>query len=52
MATTENLAAGTKEPEKGSNVPDESTSTPENKEHPRTITGWKVSILNQGSLLF
>lgn len=52
MAATENLAAGTEEPEKGSNVPDQGTSTPGTKEHPRTITGWKVSILIQGSLLF
>ena len=39
------FGAETKPPEKSVSDPEHDTYTPENKELPRTITGWKVSIL-------
>lgn len=48
MAPNETSPAGTGEPEKVVNDPYQGTSTPENKDHPRTITGWKVSTLIEG----
>lgn len=45
MAAENNLVAETKQQGKTVNDPEHGTRTPENKEPPRTITGWKVSIL-------
>lgn len=45
MASENTLIAGTEQPEKIANEPEHGTRTPENKELPRTITGWKVTIL-------
>lgn len=44
MATEDTLVAGPEKPEKIINDSDHGTRTPETKEPPRTITGWKVSI--------
>lgn len=43
MTPNETSAVGTEEPKKVVDDLDQGTSTPENKDYPRTITGWKVS---------
>lgn len=52
MGTENTLVADTEQPEKGVNDPDHGTRTPETKESPRTITGWKVSIQLDACLQF
>lgn len=43
MVSPKTLVADTGHPEKTVQDPEHGTRTPENKETPRTITGWKVS---------
>lgn len=50
MASENTLIADTEQPEKIANEPEHGTPTPENKEPPRTITGWKVTILLEACL--
>lgn len=45
MVSENTLVEETKQQGKTVNDPEHGTRTPENKEAPRTITGWKVSIL-------
>lgn len=52
MVSQNTLVADTEQPEKTVQDPEHGTRTPENKETPRTITGWKVGVRLIYSLLY